>query len=157
MSNKNNILSFKNNIINKKDNLLKNIEKSLFINILYNKVIKNIKEQKDVNNYSYISSKYKKNNLLQDKGNLLRSIKKEKDRITIRGNNKDIIKRNVHNNGRTIKAKNGKFLIFKNEKGNFFKVRQIKIPKREFFPKVSSKITNEALQEFKQKILNGWS
>lgn len=157
MSNKNNVLAFKNNLVSKKDNLLKNIEKSLFINILYSKVIKNIKEQKDVNNYSYIRSKYKTSNLLQGKGDLLRSIKKEKDRITISGNSKDLIKRNVHNNGRTIKAKNGKFLIFKNEKGNFFKVKQIKIPKREFFPKVGSKITNEALQEFKQKILNNWS
>lgn len=157
MSNKNNVLAFKNNLVSKKDNLLKNIDKSLFINILYSKVIKNIKEQKDVNNYSYIRSKYKTSNLLQGKGDLLRSIKKEKDRITISGNNKDLIKRNVHNNGRTIKAKNGKFLIFKNEKGNFFKVKQIKIPKREFFPKTSSKITNEALQEFKQKILNNWS
>ena len=156
MSNIQNVLKFKNRINEITNNLIKDSDSSIFLKILFNKTIENINRNIDINNRQYKKSKYKSSNLLKKTGRLINSIKITNNEIKISGNKQDIIKRNVHNFGATIKSKNKKYLLFKVSNNKFYKVKQVIIPKREFFPNKNCLITQESFLMFKSKILNSW-
>jgi hypothetical protein len=71
-------------------------------------------------------------------GSLRKSVKyylsKRGDKLTIApSGSRNFIKAYVLQEGRTISAKNGKYLTFKTKKGNWIKTKQINIPARGWF------------------------
>jgi len=154
-TNKERVRVFKKRIEKTKNDLYKNADKKNLIEIIYDKTLKNIKLNKDVNNKKYTKSKYKKGKLLNQSGRLIKSISKAKDGLAIKGNKLDIDKANTHNFGNTIRRKKSPYLFFKHRNG-FRKIKKVKIPQREFFPNGNDKISQKSVREFKNKLIKGW-
>lgn len=155
VTNKEKIKAFRLRINKTNKKVLKSSNQKDLIKLIYDKTIKNFKSNKDVNNKNYIKSKWKSGKLLKETGSLEKSISYNNTSILIKGNTLDKIKANVHNFGKIIKPKNGNYLSF-GFSGGFRKVKQVKIPKREFFPTANSKISQESLKIFKQKIIKNF-
>lgn len=154
-TNQQKIKAFRLRVNKTKNNLIKSTDQKDLIKLIYDRTLFNLKKNVDVNNKKYIKSKWKNGSLLKETGRLKNSIKYDNKSILIKGNTLDNIKANVHNFGKIIKPKNGKYLSF-GFNGGFRKVKKVKIPKREFFPNANSKISQESLDLFKQKILRNF-
>lgn len=143
----NSVKSFFNNIF---DKLKNNTEEDILVKQIHNKIITNMIRNIDVNNKPYAKSKYKKRGLLIGTKSLLKSIIIKQNIITIR-DKKNLIKANIHNNGAIIRRKKEKYLTIATG-GAFYKVKSVKIPKREFFPNANSIIVKKESYKFLDNI-----